>query len=88
VNHGIKRANAFLQRAAGVKPDGNVGAITIAKTKLMDDIQLVNSICDQREQFYRQIVKKNPPQVRYLNGWLRRISEMRAFVTDPSQTFT
>jgi lysozyme family protein len=88
VNHGIKRANMFLQRAAGVKPDGNVGAITIAKTKLMDDIQLVNSICDQREQFYRQIVKKNPPQVRYLNGWLRRISEMRAFVTDPSQTFT
>lgn len=87
VNHGLKRANMFLQRAAGVKPDGSVGAITIAKAAQLNELQLCNSICDQREQFYRQIVQKNPSQKKYLNGWLRRITEMREFVTSPSRTF-
>lgn len=87
VNHGIKRANMFLQRAAGVTPDGAVGPVTIAKIKQLNDIQLCDSICDQREQFYRQIVVNRPTQVKYLTGWLRRITEMRAFTTDPSRTF-
>lgn len=87
VNHGIKRANMFLQRAAGVTPDGAIGPVTIAKIKQLNEIQLVNSICDQREQFYRQIVANRPTQAKYLTGWLRRITEMRAFVTDPNRTF-
>jgi lysozyme family protein len=87
VNHGIKRANAFLQRAAGVAPDGAIGPVTLAKIARLDQIQLAHNICNQREQFYRQIVRNNPSQVKYLNGWLRRIAEMRAFVTDPKRSF-
>lgn len=87
VNHGIARANKFLQRAAGVTPDGAVGPVTIAKVARLDQISLANNICNQREQFYRQIVINNPRQAKYLNGWLRRIKEMRAFVTNPNNTF-
>ena len=88
VNHGIKRANMFLQRAIGVNPDGIVGPVTLAKAATLPTISMCNNICDQREQFYRSIVDNNPTQAKYLAGWLRRITEMREFVTNPSRTFT
>ena len=88
VNHGIKRANMFLQRAVGVNPDGAIGPVTIAKVSSANAITLCNSIASQREQFYRDIAARNPTQVRYLAGWLRRIAEMRAFTTDPNSTFS
>lgn len=81
VNHGVIRANKFLQTALGVTADGIIGPVTIAKAKAANEMEILGSICNQREQFYRSIVKSNPPQAKYLTGWLRRISEMRAFVT-------
>ena len=87
VNHGVTRANTFLQRAAGVNPDGVVGPVTIAKIKTLPVMTLLNSVCQQREQFYRNIVSANPSQSKYLTGWLRRISEMKAYVTATANTF-
>jgi len=87
VNHGVARANKFLQRSVGVNPDGVVGAITIAKAAAANEMQVLGSICTQREQFYRAIVAKNPGQARFLKGWLTRITEMRAYVTRKENTF-
>lgn len=87
VNHGVKRANMFLQRAVGVTDDGIIGPQTMSKVKAANVMQLLGSVCTQREQFYRAIVKNNPTQARYLNGWLRRINEMRAYTTAASNTF-
>ena len=87
VNHGVGRANKFLQRALGVSVDGVIGPATIAEANSMDEFELCNSICDQRVQFYKDIVSNNPSQGRYLGGWLRRIDEMREFTTDPNRTF-
>lgn len=87
VNHGVARANKFLQTALGVTADGIVGPITIAKAKASNEMQVLNSICDQRENFYRSIVRNNPSQARFLTGWLRRITEMRAYVTKKENTF-
>jgi len=87
VNHGVKRANIFLQQAVGANADGIIGSATLAKIKMAPIMPLLNSICDQREQFYRAIVRANPSQVKYLAGWLRRISEVRSFVTQPGNTF-
>lgn len=80
VNHGVKRAAMFLQRAAGVNPDGAIGNITLQRANDMDDYALCESICDQRAQFYRAIVANKPSQAKFLRGWLRRIDEMRSFV--------
>lgn len=82
INNGVRRANIFLQLAAQVTPDGDVGPATIAKVRTLNPVKMCNSICNEREMFYRQIVKNNPVQLKYLNGWLRRITEMRAFTTD------
>lgn len=81
VNHGVARANKFLQTALGVTADGIIGPVTIAKAKAKNEMEILGSICNQREQFYRSIVSNNPSQAKFLTGWLRRISEMRAFVT-------
>jgi lysozyme family protein len=87
VNHGIKRANMFLQRAVGVTPDGAIGSVTLAKVRLARELDLCDSIADQRALFYRQLAARKPSQGKYLAGWLRRIDEMRAFVTDPGRAF-
>lgn len=87
VNHGVKKANTFLQQAVGVSADGILGAVTIAKSNTIPAITQCNNICDQRVLFYKQIVAAKPNQAKYLKGWLRRIDEMRVFVTNPNTSF-
>jgi lysozyme family protein len=88
VNHGVGRASTFLQRAAGVTADGDIGPATLSAIQALDEITLCNKVCDIRVDFYKSIVTAKPAQVKFLNGWLRRIEEMRAFTTNPSSSFT
>jgi lysozyme family protein len=87
VNHGIKKAGMFLQMAVNTTPDGSVGPATLAKVAVAHEIETCNKVCDLRAQFYRDIVTSKPTQAKYLNGWLRRIEEMRVFVTDTTRSF-
>ncbi len=87
VNHGVGRAAIFLQRAAGTTEDGDIGPATLGALAAKDEIAVCNRICDIRSDFYRAIVASKPAQSKFLKGWLRRIDEMRAFVTDTNRTF-
>jgi len=87
VNHGVGRAARFLQTAAGATADGDIGPATLRAVSSKDEIDLCNSVCDQREAFYQRIIDNNPSQAKYKNGWFRRIKEMREFVTDPAASF-
>jgi len=87
VNHGVVRAKKFLQRAVGAEADGIIGAKTLAAIVEQEPLWICNKVCDLREQFYEDIVESKPAQARFLKGWLRRISEMRTFVTDPERSF-
>ena len=87
VNHGVARAKKFLQRAVGVTEDGIIGKVTLTALSVINPVDLCNKICDIRAKYYQDIVANNPNQARFLNGWLRRITEMRAFTTDPSANF-
>lgn len=80
INHGVGRATKFLQQAAGVLVDGNIGPVSLAKIASMDQDVLCNKIADLRVKFYKDIVAAKPSQAKFLNGWLRRIDEVRAFV--------
>jgi lysozyme family protein len=79
INHGIGRANRFLQRAVGVQDDGVVGPVTIGKINEADPVELIKSIADQRAKFCQAIVQRDPSQGVFLKGWLRRINEVRDF---------
>jgi lysozyme family protein len=87
VNHGVGRASRFLQTAAGAKADGDIGPNSIRAILSKDEIELCNSVCDQRAAFYQRIVDNKASQAKFLRGWLRRINEMRTFVTDPNNSF-
>lgn len=87
VNNGLSRAAKFLQTAAGVVADGQIGDGTISAVTAADPIALCNAICDQRAHFYASIVAARPEQAKYLDGWLRRVNELRAYTTDPNATF-
>jgi lysozyme family protein len=76
VNHGVGRENKFLQEIVHAVQDGAVGPGTAKLANAMNDL-------DRREKYYRDIVAANPSQARFINGWLRRINEMRDFVQGP-----
>jgi len=87
VQHGPGTAAKFIQRAIGVTDDGAIGPNTLTVLATKDPIAVCNSVCDQRIAFYNNIVVQKPDQQKYLAGWLRRVSEMRAFVTDKNKQF-
>jgi lysozyme family protein len=79
VNHGIGRANKFLQTAADVTADGVIGDGTLAAIANKTQEELINGIADQREAFYHSIVANKPTQAKFLAGWLARIADVKAF---------
>ena len=87
VNNGIARASKILQQAMGVTQDGLIGPATLAIVAQTDEIAACNAICNARSQFYQTLVTVRPSTAEYLDGWLRRVSEMQTFVTDPSRSF-
>jgi lysozyme family protein len=87
VNFGVGQAAKFLQRAVSVQVDGAIGELTIDAARMLNQITVCNTICDQRDTYYKQIVFNKPAQGRFLNGWLRRNAEMREFSTNPSNKF-
>lgn len=73
VNHGVKKANQFIQRAVGVTDDGVLGDQTFkaigAVTAKADIIKLVVA---ERRKFFSAIVEHDKSQQRFLKGWMNR----------------
>lgn len=74
VNSGHSRAAKYLQRLAGVTPDGIIGPITLAAVQHADAKTMVNLLCDRRLEFLKGL-----PTWRYFGkGWSGRVSRVRA----------
>lgn len=82
VNHGTGRAAKFLQRAAGVTDDGQIGNGTLGAVGEIPADELINSISEQRSNFYHAIVKRDSSQGIFLKGWMRRIDEVTTFTLE------
>lgn len=79
VNHGPVRAAKFLQSAAGVGVDGQIGDVTLQAIAEQDQATIIQNISAARAQFYNDIVARNPSQQMFLNGWMRRINEVTEY---------
>ena len=81
VNTGISQQMKFLQRAAGVNPDGAWGPNTSRATgNMISEIGLKSlciDVCDKKEEFYKNLVSKKPNLNRFLRGWLNRLNDLR-----------
>ena len=67
---GIKR----VQKILGVTADGIVGPKTIAAVNAKDPNELVKEVYNARLSHFNAIVKANPSQKKWLNGWINRIN--------------
>jgi lysozyme family protein len=61
------------------RPDGAAGRKTFRAFKeawdLMGAKVIVNAYCDERKDFYRELVRRRPSQKVFLRGWLHRADE-------------
>jgi lysozyme family protein len=72
VNCGNRAAVRMLQRALGVKDDGVIGPVTIAKCRSMAAISAVNYMAIERLNHYRAL----PTFKTYGKGWTRRVEDV------------
>lgn len=56
----------------GVTADGIVGPKTVAAVNA--DKDLLTKVYNARKTYFENIVKRNPSQKKWLNGWMNRIN--------------
>jgi len=66
---GIRRS----QEIAGVKPDGIIGPKSLAAFNSANQKELFDRLWNGRRQFYLNIVKRDPSQREFLDGWMNRL---------------
>lgn len=72
--YGIK----YPQEILGVTVDGIVGPKTIsAINDYPDQEELFNKLWERRKKHFESIVKKNPSQKVFINGWLNRLNNFK-----------
>jgi len=77
VNAGVKRAAKFLQQALGVTADGSIGEWTIEAARNVNTQELIAAFSQVKDQFYRELVQKNPHDEKFLHGWLNRVASVQ-----------
>lgn len=79
VNSGLHEAALILQRTLGVIADGHVGVVTLSTAQKVTDLpDFVRRFCDDHAHVYNLIVQAHPQDVKFLRGWMNRISHERA----------
>lgn len=83
VNCGLGGAGKQLQRTVNrikgpiLKVDGAVGPATLREVRLLETKFLCVELLKTRKEYYENIVKNNPGQKVFLNGWLNRVEKLR-----------
>lgn len=75
VNSGVKTAIKGVQKIVNTEADGIMGPMTLKAINEFPAKDLFFKIKEAREEYYNNIVKKNPSQKSFLKGWLNRLNE-------------
>lgn len=81
VNAGTKTSAKLLQKAINkvyglnLSVDGIVGANTLKYSNGNKKTAVETEFINQRNQYYKSLVAKNPSQKKFLNGWLKRVQK-------------
>lgn len=73
VNSGVKTAVKKIQALLRIPEDGILGRQTLEAINNKDSRILFNELHDVRVAYYKLLVKKNPSQKVFLNGWMHRL---------------
>ena len=77
-NHGIGRANQFIQWAAGVTQDGKVGPATRAAVEAMDVNDLLFRFLAKRLRYFTEVKTWDA----YSRGWARRVAQCLEYAAE------
>jgi lysozyme family protein len=66
-----------LQQMVGEKQDGAIGDRTIQAINKADSTHLFATIKQARKAHYTSIIKNNPSQAKFANGWFARIESFQ-----------
>lgn len=82
VHSGPAKAVRLLQKAliklgADLQEDGQIGPVTRAAASAYPADAIHNALADERMKFLEGIVKNDPRQVAFINGWRRRANSFR-----------
>lgn len=84
VQHGVNRAVKWLQHCVMSNADGVIGENTLfalhgfVVAKRLPEV--VENYMDARKTFYRNIIKNDPTQKFFENGWANRMSELQSAI--------
>ena len=78
VNHGVSRAAKFLQGVVGAEKDGVIGSKTIALVDKMDSGEIIDALCLEREDFYKNLSTFST----FGKGWLTRNSSVQIMASE------
>jgi len=79
VQHGVKKSIFLLQEAIGFSGkavDGIIGKNTRSAVLTADPEWLITHYLMRRARYYADIIKSNPSQGKYLNGWFNRLDDV------------
>jgi lysozyme family protein len=82
VNCGTETSVKLLQRAINPSGsetcpvDGQLGPVTLGAANAIPPEQLMTSLCQVQEDYYKAIVARNPSQAVFLKGWLNRAARV------------
>lgn len=77
-NHGIGRANQFLQYAVGVKEDGKIGPVTRGAVAAYDVNDLLFRFLSKRLRYFTEVKTWDV----YGKGWARRVSDCLLYAAE------
>jgi lysozyme family protein len=80
VNCGTGSAAKFLQQAAGVKVDLQVGPVTLAAVNSADAKTVYSKFIGFRKQYYEHIIANNPSQQQFRASWFSRLPDYKNMV--------
>jgi lysozyme family protein len=72
VNHGVRLAAKWLQRAAGAVEDGVVGPKTLAAVNEQDPTAIFLRVLGYRFVLWADLVRRDRSQAAFIAGWQRR----------------
>lgn len=72
VNHGVTVATEMLQRAAGIKVDGNIGPETLRAIKLSEKADIIERVATFRKERY----VTRPNFATFGQGWFNRLDDV------------
>lgn len=78
VNCGTGRGAQFLQQAAGVTVDRQVGPQTLTAVNAANAEALYDKFLALRKQYYLDIIAANPSQAQFQNSWFSRLWPYKA----------